>query len=103
MSEFENEFDGLDEELEVEVITLLDEEGNETDFTIIDMVQSEGTNYYLVIDAEFADDEEADADILKEFKDENGDPYYGTVESDEEFEKIAALFQGSNDDYDIEM
>ena len=103
MSEFEKDFDEFEEdEFEEEIITATDEEGNEKDFIVVDACEMNGMKYILVIDSEDADDDEAEADILKEMSSDGDEVYYGIIEDDEEFEKVAELFCQS-EDYDIEL
>ncbi len=95
--EFEN--DGLDEELEV--ITMIDDETEEEiEFVIIDRKQMNGTEYILVVESKNADDDEADASILKVASETNDDITYSVIEDDDEFNAAVALFE--SDDYDVE-
>ena len=95
--EFEN--DGLDEELEV--ITMIDDETEEEiEFVIIDRKQMNGTEYILVVESKNADDDEADASILKVSSETNDDITYSVIEDDDEFNAAVALFE--SDDYDVE-
>jgi uncharacterized protein YrzB (UPF0473 family) len=103
LSEFEKDFEEFEEDdFEEEIITATDEDGNEKDFIVVDACEMHGTRYILVIDSEDADNDEAEADILKEMSSEGEDVCYGIIEDDEEFEKVAALFCQS-DEYDIEL
>lgn len=102
MNDFENFEDFEDGDLEEEIISATDENGNEKQFIVIDACEMDGANYILVIDVEDSDQDEPEADILKEMSLENDEVYYAVVEDDEEFEKIAALF-GESDEYDIEL
>jgi len=81
--------DGMD------IVVLTDEEGNETQFEVIDVKEYNGNTYYALIpledDAET--DEAVDFVILKEEKDENGDISLVTVDDDDEFYDVADLFE----------
>ncbi len=106
MSDFDNvnDFDDFDNEDGMEqIITMLDDDGNEVDFVVVDACECDGVNYILVVESEFVDDEEAEAEILKEVKVEGEESYYKPIEDDAEFEKAAALFQNGNEEYDIEL
>jgi len=103
MNDFEKDFDEFeDDDFEEEIITATDDEGNEKDFIVIDACEMNGAKYILVIDSEDSDDDEAEADILKEMFSDGDEVCYGIIENDEEFEKVAELFCQS-EDYDIEL
>jgi len=81
--------DGMD------IVVLTDEEGNETQFEVIDVKEYNGNTYYALIpledDAET--DEAVDFVILKVEKDENGEDILVTVDDDDEFYDVADLFE----------
>ena len=84
------------------VITLTDEEGNESDFEFIGRIEL-GENTYVALVPVDGDEEEYV--ILKVDKDENGEEYLSTIEDDEEFDKAADAFEDefmSEIDYDAE-
>ncbi len=83
------------------VITLIGENDEERDFSVIDALRLEDSNYLLVIDIEQDEEsEELEACILKEVNEEDGSLIYEIVEEEEEFEKLIEMFQ-ENDDFDI--
>ncbi len=95
-----------DEELydEFETVTMTDEEtGEDIEFAIIDHLEDCGQMYLLVIESELMDDEEAEACLMKQIGDEEDSLTYELVEDDEEFDKIAALFQEKGGEYDVEI
>jgi len=79
----------------MDIVVLTDEDGNETQFEIIDVKEFKGNTYYALIpledDAET--DEAVDFVILKSEKDENGEEILVTVDDDEEFYDVADLFE----------
>ena len=79
----------------MDIVVLTDEEGNETQFEVIDVKEYNGNTYYALIpledDAET--DEAVDFVILKSEKDENGEEILVTVDDDEEFYDVADLFE----------
>ncbi len=98
MSENMQQFDE-----ELNVITMLDEEGQEHDFFIVDAVNLDGANYILIVDAE-ADEEDPEGIpslILKETGAEGEDVLYDVIEDEEEFNKVLELFE-ANEDFEIE-
>ncbi len=86
----------------VETIIMTDENGEDVEFVIVDQVTMDGNNYILVVESEYIDDVDAEAEILKEVSQEGEDSVYEVIEDDEEFEKVAELFS-DNDEYDIEV
>lgn len=86
-------------ENEIQVLSLKDEDGNDKDFEIIDELDYEGTHYCALLpyydDVEDLDNKsEEDTEILliKLTTDENGEEYCETIDNDDEFDKVAALF-----------
>ena len=95
----ENEEIEISEELEeweeeVEVYTLEDEEGNESEFTLIKRMEIDGQSYvaFEPFEEEDMEDEEDSFVILKVIK-ENGEEVFVTIEDDDEFDKIADIFE----------
>ena len=86
-----------------DIITLTDEEGNETDFQVIDGVEYNGKTYLMLIEAEAADDDSADAMILR-LDEEGEEEILSTVDDEDEFNAVAKLFeeQGEEGDYDVD-
>ena len=89
------------EELEFEVVTMTDENGQEVEFSIIDNVASGGERYLLVVETELMDDDETDAVILKEVSINADDVTYELVEDDAEFDRVADLFAQKGEDYEV--
>lgn len=88
---------------EFETVTMTDEDGVEIDFVIIDHVASGVDRYLLVIEAANMDDEEAEAEILKEVSINAQEVTYELVDDDEEFDRIAALFAQNDGEYDVQI
>ena len=87
---------------EFEIITVTDDEtGEDIDFAIIDSIIFGGNEYVLVVEAEFIDDEESEAAILKKCV-KDGEEFYALVEDDTEFDAVADLFDAEGEEYDIE-
>ena len=78
---------------EVEVITLVDEEGEEHDFEVLDILEIDGSEYAVLLPAE-GDDEAVEAIILKFSQDEDGNEILVDPE-DEEWEKVADIWEES--------
>ncbi|MBQ8734275.1 MAG: DUF1292 domain-containing protein [Anaerotignum sp.] len=90
-------------EMEFEVVTMTDENGEEIEFSIIDNVACGGERYLLVVETELMDDDETDAIILKEVSINTDDVTYELVEDDAEFDRVADLFAQKGEDYTVEL
>ena len=94
----------MSNEEELNIITMYDEELNsDIEFVIIDAISEDSNKYLLVIETELMDDEETSATILKESGTLKDEVIYTLVDDDDEFEKIAEMFQAKSEDYDIEL
>ena len=90
-------------EMEFEVVTMTDENGEEIECSIIDNVACGGQRYLLVVETELMDDDETDAIILKEVSINTDDVTYELVEDDAEFDRVADLFAQKGEDYTVEI
>ncbi len=99
----EEELDELDSTKvveEVEIVTLTDEEGKETEFELIGRLTLEGKEYIALM----AEDNDEEYLILRSEKDENGEEVFVTIEDDDEFDAVADAFDDefmSEFDYDL--
>ena len=96
----------LEEDLEmdeIEVYTLTDEDGNESQFELIGECEKDGKTYYALteLDAE-GNQVSEEYVILRLEKEENGEDILTSIEDDEEFDAIADYFddQFADIDYD---
>jgi len=71
-------------------VTLMDEEGVEHDFTVIDIIEVEGKEYAILLPV---DEESDEAIILKFDLDEEGNELLVDIEDDEEWEKVADYWE----------
>ncbi|WP_027719332.1 DUF1292 domain-containing protein [Desulfovirgula thermocuniculi] len=85
----------MPEDLELEeIITLVDEEGQERDFEVIDILHLEGKKYAVLLPVEVGEDEEeGEAIILRFERDEDGSEILVDIEDDEEWEKVADYWE----------
>ena len=98
-----SDFDELEDE---DIIVVIDDDGVEHEYLIIDAVTHKGSNYMLVTPADYEDDDESDdfeACIIKEESDEGDDVIFTLVEDEIEFNEVAALFMENADEYGIEV
>jgi uncharacterized protein YrzB (UPF0473 family) len=72
-------------------VVLLDEQGEEHEFEVLDIIEVEGCEYAILFPLEEV--EEADeAFILKIGTNENGEEVLYEIEDDEEWEKVACAY-----------
>ncbi len=100
MDEFDEEI-LLDDE-EFDTVTMTDEDGLDEEFVIIDRASLNGVNYLLVVKSEYMDDDEPEAEILKQVGDDDDELTYERLEDGDEFEAAAELFE-ENEEYDLEL
>ena len=85
----------------MESLEFIDENGEKTQFYVIEETRINGINYLLV--SESADDEEAEAYILKDTSDAaSEEAVYEFVEEDSELEAVGKVFSELMDD-DVEL
>lgn len=92
----------LDEEyFDTEIYTLTDEEGNEEEFELIGKYMENGVTYNALIPA---DEKKQNGEyiILRREEDEEGNVFLATIEDDDEFDRIADIFDDSFNDVDYD-
>ena len=76
-----------------EIFTLTDEEGNELNFALIGSLEHEGEEYKALIPVDENGEETSEEYvILKCVTDESGEVLLETIEDDDEWERIADIF-----------
>lgn len=86
-----DEKNNIPEEFDSEIYTLTDEDGNDAEFELLAQLEDNGITYLAMAPL----DETADEDeyvVLKVELDENGDETVVSVDDDDEFERIADMF-----------
>ena len=95
------------ERVERDVISLLDEDGKEHEFEIVDALEMNDNQYLALVplydesQPEAALEDSGELVILRvsEEEDENGDQYLDAIEDEDEYNKVAELFMGRLEDY----
>lgn len=95
------------ERMEKDVISLLDEEGKEHEFEIVDALELDGKEYLALVplydESQAAESLEDSGELVilrvSEEEDESGEQYLDAIESEEEYNKVAELFMGRLEDY----
>ena len=76
-----------------EIFTLTDDEtGKETDFSLLGSVTLEGTLYLALTPVDEGENPDDSYVILKAELDEKGDDVLSTIDDDEEFDRVAGIF-----------
>lgn len=73
-----------------EIFTLTDEDGNESEFELIGSHECDGSTYLALVPLE--DNDNGEYVILKTKKDEDGEEILVTIDDDDEFDRIADIF-----------
>ena len=95
------------ERMEKDVISLLDEDGKEHEFEIVDALELEEKQYLALVPlydeskAEEALEDSGELVILRvsEEEDEDGEQYLDAIDNEEEYNRVAELFMGRLEDY----
>ena len=74
-------------EEENNIIEITDEEGNTTECELCDIIEFEGQQYAILLEAD-ADIDDAEM-VLMRYYEEDGDSIFETIEDDEEFERVS--------------
>ena len=86
-------------------VTLVDENGVEREFEIVDSLVTENNEYFALIPTETAENIDSDDGELVILKvvEENGEEFLEPIEDDEEFEAISEVFMDRLEElYDFE-
>ncbi len=95
----------MSEEFGNDFVVLLDDDGNEIEYEMIDAVEVDDQKYVALLPVPDESEEVLDEDyqivMLKMAPEEEGD-YLLTIDNEEEFNKVWAIFEERlSDDYDI--
>ncbi len=99
----------MDQEMEKDLISLLDEEGNEHQFEIVDALELEDQEYLALVPVfdDPADSLEDSGQLvilrISEEEDDSGEQFLEAIEDEEEYDKVARLFmERLADEFDFE-
>ncbi len=89
-------------ELEENVIVLTDDEGNETEFEFIDLIELDGKEYVVLLPTEEEENEEGEVVILK-VEAQGEEESYVSVDDEEEANKVFEMFKEKfKDEFEFE-
>jgi len=94
-SNFENDSENGDE---IEIFTLIDEDEKESEFVLIKRIDIDGQSYvafepYKEDGDVDSGDEDEDSFVILKVVEEDGDEVFVTIDDDEEFDKVADIFE----------
>lgn len=95
------------EKMEKDVISLLDEDGKEHEFEIVDALELEDRQYMALVplysgdEAQDALEDSGELVILRvsDEEDEDGEQYLDVIEDEEEYNRVADLFMERLEEY----
>ena len=87
-------------EEENNLIEITDEEGNVLKCGLYDIIEFEGNQYAVLLEAEY--DEDEPEMVLMRYSEEDGESYFETIDDDEEFEKVSQYIETLDDEIEDE-
>ena len=80
-----------EEDFEVQLVTLIDEDGNEQDFEVIEIFEVDGKEYVAIAPPEGEEDDD-EVMVFRLEVEENGEETLREIEDDEEWNKVADAY-----------
>lgn len=91
--------DENNEELEDNIVTLKDEDGNDVNFEFLDLIEYEGEEYIVLLPAEEVENEEADEVVilktekLEDSEEDSEEETYVSVEDEDVLNAVFEIFK----------
>jgi putative Holliday junction resolvase len=78
-----------------DVVVLTDEDGEEHEFTVVDVIEVDGNDYAVLLPMgqEHGEGEEEEAVILRVESDDEGEDILVEIEDDDEWERVAEAWE----------
>ena len=97
----------MSDEYGADLVTVLDDEGNEHQFELLDAIETDDGRYVALLpvydDADESVNDDGELIILEVVEEESGEEVLAPIEDDEVFEEIAGIFEERLSDlYEIE-
>ena len=80
-----------------DIVTLVDEDGKNHDFQVVDIIEVDGKEYALLLPAESEDPEQDEVLVLR-FEEDR----FEMIEDEAEFQKVVKVLEELNDEADDE-
>ena len=103
-----DKLDNINEEkFGTDLLTLVDEDGNEHEFEFLDSIEMENGGRYVALVPTFSDPEAALQDsaelVILEVIEDNGEEFLEPIQDEETFNEVSAVFvERLSEEYDIE-
>lgn len=98
----ENKNNAPEEYDDVDLVSLVDDEGNEYEFEVLDEIDYEDGHYYALMPTFDLPDQDIESGntymIFEAVEDENGDPQLAEIEDEELLDEIAEIFENHFDE-----
>ncbi len=95
--------DDYNEKDTFQTIAMTGDNGETEEFFVIDAAEENKVKYLLVVRTEDYDNEEPEAYIIKEVKDDGDEISFEFVDDENEYARVAVLMSGDDDDYEIRL
>lgn len=92
-----------DQEETYEVVSMVDDNGNETEFFVMDGIDVDKSRYLLLVRTEDFDKDEPEAFIFKEISVNDDECTYEPVEDEKEYNKVLLLLQDEDSEYEMKF
>lgn len=76
-----------------EIITLLDEDGQEVEFELVMTIEANDNNYAILAPLEVSEEDEDEAYIFRVEEDEDGEMVLEAIEDEEEYAMVVAVYE----------
>jgi len=102
-----DKLDNINEEFGTDLITLVDDDGNEHEFEFLDSIELEDGGRYVALVPTFSDPEAALQDsaelVILQVIEENGEEFLEPIQDEETFNEVSEIFvERLSEDYEIE-
>lgn len=92
-----------DQEETYEVVSMVDDDGKETEFFVMDGIDVDKSRYLLLVKTEDFDLDEPEAFIFKEISVNEDECTYEPVEDEKEYKKVLLLLQDEDSEYEMKF
>ncbi len=92
-----------DQEETYEVVSMVDDEGKETEFFVMDGIDVGKSRYLLLVRTEDFDKDEPEAFIFKEISVNDDECTYEPVEDEKEYNRVLLLLQDEDSEYEMKF
>lgn len=82
------------EEYEVNLVTLIDEDGTERDFEVLEIIEVDGAEYVVIAPPEGDEDEDEALIFRLEVDPKTKEELLVDIEDDDEWDKVAEVYMG---------